>query len=153
MRFSMHPTTHLTLLSLERSPSNSFYPRDQQTTMRPVWTSRLNIGLLEATHMSMSITSAALAAHANTAAPSTTPGASKMWMILDQAEEMTRILKEGGKDVKFVVFQGEGHGFAILEEEGPRRRTKAGVNSSSKAADDKETPLLMKSICSSTSRS
>jgi dipeptidyl aminopeptidase/acylaminoacyl peptidase len=44
---------------------------------------------------------------------------------LDQAEEMTRVLEDGGNDVKLVVFQGEGHGFrmqknvkaAILEEE------------------------------------
>lgn len=50
---------------------------------------------------------------------------------LDQAEEMTRVLKDGGKDVKLVVFQGEGHGFrmqkhvkaAILEEEKFWRRT------------------------------
>lgn len=50
---------------------------------------------------------------------------------LDQAEEMTRVLKSGGKDVKLVVFQGEGHGFrmqenvktAILEEEELWRRT------------------------------
>lgn len=44
---------------------------------------------------------------------------------LDQAEEMEKILREGGKGVKLVVFEGEGHGFrmeknvkaAILEEE------------------------------------
>ncbi|KAJ5662368.1 uncharacterized protein N7477_009984 [Penicillium maclennaniae] len=50
---------------------------------------------------------------------------------LDQAEEMTRVLKQGGKDVKLVVFQGEGHGLrmqenvktAILEEEKLWRRT------------------------------
>jgi dipeptidyl aminopeptidase/acylaminoacyl peptidase len=50
---------------------------------------------------------------------------------LDQAEEMTRVLKSSGKDVKLVVFQGEGHGFrmqenvktAILEEEKLWRRT------------------------------
>ncbi|KAJ5191726.1 uncharacterized protein N7498_010711 [Penicillium cinerascens] len=50
---------------------------------------------------------------------------------LDQAEEMTRGLKSGGKDVKLVVFQGEGHGLrmqenvktAILEEEELWRRT------------------------------
>lgn len=50
---------------------------------------------------------------------------------LDQAEEITRVLKDGGKDVKLVVFKGEGHGFrmqenvkaAILEEEELWRRT------------------------------
>jgi dipeptidyl aminopeptidase/acylaminoacyl peptidase len=50
---------------------------------------------------------------------------------LDQAEEMTRVLKDGGKDVKLVVFQWKGHGFrmqknvkaAILEEEELWRKT------------------------------
>jgi dipeptidyl aminopeptidase/acylaminoacyl peptidase len=50
---------------------------------------------------------------------------------LDQAEEMERVLKEGKKDVKLVVFEGEGHGFrmqknvkrAIEEEESLWKRT------------------------------
>lgn len=50
---------------------------------------------------------------------------------LEQSAEMERILKEGGKDVKMVVFEGEGHGFkmrenlkrAIEEEEAMWKRT------------------------------
>jgi len=50
---------------------------------------------------------------------------------LEQAEEMERVLKEGGKDVQLVVFEGEGHGWrkeenirrAVVEEEGLWRRT------------------------------
>ena len=61
-------------------------------------------------------------------------GDEDMVVPLNQAEEMTRVLKEGGKDVKLVVFQGEGHGFrmqknvkaAILEEEKLWRRTLLG---------------------------
>jgi dipeptidyl aminopeptidase/acylaminoacyl peptidase len=54
---------------------------------------------------------------------------------LDQAVEMEKVLKEGGKDVKLVVFEGEGHGFriqknvkaSILEEEALWRRTLLGI--------------------------
>ena len=54
---------------------------------------------------------------------------------LDQAEEMEKVLKEGGKEVKLVVFEGEGHGFrmqknvaaSILEEEALWRRTLLGL--------------------------
>jgi dipeptidyl aminopeptidase/acylaminoacyl peptidase len=50
---------------------------------------------------------------------------------LDQAKEMEKVLREGGKDVKLVVFEGEGHGFrkednvrrAFEEEEALWRRT------------------------------
>jgi dipeptidyl aminopeptidase/acylaminoacyl peptidase len=50
---------------------------------------------------------------------------------LDQAEEMEKTLREGGKDVRLVVFKGEGHGFrmqkhvkiAVEEEETLWRRT------------------------------
>lgn len=50
---------------------------------------------------------------------------------LDQAEEMEKTLREGGKDVHLVVFEGEGHGFrmqknvkvAVEEEEKLWRRT------------------------------
>lgn len=50
---------------------------------------------------------------------------------LEQSEEMERILKSQGKDVKLVVFEGEGHGFtmkenilkAIEEEEALWKRT------------------------------
>ncbi|PMD29671.1 alpha/beta-hydrolase [Hyaloscypha variabilis F] len=50
---------------------------------------------------------------------------------LNQAEEMERVLKAKGADVKLVVFEGEGHGFAmegnikraIEEEEALWRRT------------------------------
>ncbi|KAH6664235.1 Alpha/Beta hydrolase protein [Halenospora varia] len=49
---------------------------------------------------------------------------------IDQATEMERVLREGGKDVKLVVFEGEGHGWArgdslkrsIEEEEGLWKR-------------------------------
>jgi dipeptidyl aminopeptidase/acylaminoacyl peptidase len=34
---------------------------------------------------------------------------------LNQAEEMERVLKAKGADVKLVVFEGEGHGFAMKE--------------------------------------
>lgn len=54
---------------------------------------------------------------------------------LAQAEEMEMILKKGGKDVKLVVFEGEGHGFrmqknvaASFAEEGELwRRTLLGL--------------------------
>jgi dipeptidyl aminopeptidase/acylaminoacyl peptidase len=50
---------------------------------------------------------------------------------MEQSVEMERVLKEGGKDVKLVVFEGEGHGFrkgenlkrALVEQEGLWRRT------------------------------
>jgi dipeptidyl aminopeptidase/acylaminoacyl peptidase len=50
---------------------------------------------------------------------------------ISQAEEMAKVLKEGGRDVKLVVFDGEGHGFrmqksvkaSFLEEEALWRRT------------------------------
>lgn len=50
---------------------------------------------------------------------------------MDQAVEMEKILKEGGKDVTLVVFKGEGHGFkkqdsvkrAVEESEKLWRRT------------------------------
>jgi dipeptidyl aminopeptidase/acylaminoacyl peptidase len=34
---------------------------------------------------------------------------------LDQAVEMEKILREGGKDVTLVIFKGEGHGFRMQE--------------------------------------
>jgi dipeptidyl aminopeptidase/acylaminoacyl peptidase len=54
---------------------------------------------------------------------------------LDQAEEMEKTLKKAGKNVKLVVFKGEGHGFrmqesvktSILEEEALWRRTLLGM--------------------------
>ena len=51
--------------------------------------------------------------------------------ILGSVQEMAKVLKEGGREVKLVIFEGEGHGFrmqknvkaSFLEEEALWRRT------------------------------
>jgi dipeptidyl aminopeptidase/acylaminoacyl peptidase len=42
-------------------------------------------------------------------------GDKDMVVPLNQAVEMERVLKAKGADVKLVVFEGEGHGFAMEE--------------------------------------
>ncbi|KAG0649649.1 Dipeptidyl aminopeptidase BIII [Hyphodiscus hymeniophilus] len=62
-------------------------------------------------------------------------GADDRVVPLPQSEEMERVMKKGGKDVKLVVFEGEGHGFraeknlkaSLLEEEKLWRRTLLGL--------------------------
>jgi dipeptidyl aminopeptidase/acylaminoacyl peptidase len=68
-------------------------------------------------------------------------GADDRVVPLEQSVEMERVMKKDGKDVKLVVFEGEGHGFrmqknvraSILEEEKLWRRTLLGLEEDSHA--------------------